>query len=264
MLLAIDLGNSHTVLGVYDRKELVKSWRISTSSEKTADEVAALIVALHENAGLSPRSIEAVIISSVVPPATPVLEEVSQRYFSQTPLVVGPGVKTGMPILCDQPKEIGTDRIVNGVAAYEKYHDATIVVDFGTATTFDYITKKGEYMGGVIAPGLHISMEALFLKASKLPRVELAKPKGIIGKNTIHAIQSGLVYGYVGLVDGIVTRIQREGKSRARVVATGGIASLIAPECSTIEETDEFLTLDGLRIIHDRNRQARRSSRPGI
>jgi type III pantothenate kinase len=253
MLLAIDIGNSNIVLGIYDGEKLVTHWRLVTQAERTADEYGVIISQLASSDKIACDQVDAIIASCVVPPMMSMIQELGERFFGVKPLVVGPGVKTGMPILYDNPKEVGADRICNGVAAYERYHDCCIAVDFGTATTFDFISKKGEYVGGSIAPGLLISVEALFQRASKLPRVEIVKPKEIVGKNPVHSIQSGVFYGYVGLVDGIVERMQKESRTRARVVATGGLASVIAPECSFIDEVDEFLTLDGLRIIHQRN-----------
>jgi type III pantothenate kinase len=194
-----------------------------------------------------------IIVCSVVPPMTTVFDAVCRDYFHCEPLVVGPGVKTGMPILYDNPKEVGADRIVNAVAAYERYHDVCIVVDFGTATTFDCVSAKGEYLGGVITPGLGIALDALVTRTAKLPRVELVRPPKVVGKNTVHAIQAGVVYGYVSLVDGLVARVREEIGPSARVIATGGFATMLAPESSTIEAVDEFLTLEGLRLIHHRN-----------
>jgi type III pantothenate kinase len=253
MLLAIDVGNTNTVLGVYRAEKLMRHWRVQTEAERTVDEYGVLLQGLFGASAIE-LAIDGAIISCVVPPMQKTVEALSREYLRVEPMTVGPGIKTGMPILYDNPKEVGADRIVNAVAAYERTHDTTIVVDFGTATTFDYISAKGEYVGGVITPGPGISLEALYQKAAKLYRVEIAKPPRVVGRNTIHAIQSGIINGYVAMVDGLVRRIREENGVTARVFATGGFAALLAPESETIEEVDEFLTLDGLRILYERNR----------
>jgi len=254
MFLAIDVGNTHIVLGVYDGYTLERHWRMQTDRERTSDEYGVTVRSLL--AALPGLKITAIAVSSVVPPINRTIEAMCRDYLGVTPLFVGPGVRTGMPILYDKPQEVGADRIVNAIAGYEKTKSTTIIVDFGTATTFDYVSQKGEYVGGVIAPGLGIAADALFERAAKLYPVDFAKPKQVVGRNTVHAIQSGLYYGYVALVDGLVTRIEKENRVKARVIATGGFAPLLAPESETIEEVDEFLTLCGLRLIYDRNAES--------
>ncbi|MCX5840812.1 MAG: type III pantothenate kinase [Deltaproteobacteria bacterium] len=254
MLLVVDVGNTNTVLGLFDGDQLVHDWRIRTVVDHTVDEYGMLIYNLYKTSRISSRKIQDIIISCVVPPMLNILEPLCQKYFNLKPLIVGPGVKTGMPIFYDNPKEVGADRIVNAVAGYEKYKKDLIIVDFGTATTFDYVSEKGEYMGGCISPGIMISSDALFERAAKLPRVELSKPKSIVAKDTVSSMQAGIMYGYAGLVDGICDRMKAEVKSNPLVVATGGLAKIVAPETKSIDVVDEMLTLEGLRIIYLRNR----------
>ena len=253
MLLAIDVGNTNIVLGLYQKKKLIIHWRIETDRERTEDEYAALMRGLFSINDLKFDVVKDIIVSCVVPPILPIIENLSKKYFNTSPLVVGPGIKTGIPILYDNPKEVGADRIVNAVAGYERYGGPLIIVDFGTATTFDAISQKGEYLGGVITPGIGISMEALFERAAKLPKVELIKPLNVIGRNTISSMQSGAIYGYAGLVDRIVEEMRKEMDGEVKAVATGGLAELIIPESLTIKEVNPFLTLDGLQIIFEMN-----------
>ncbi|MFS0784163.1 type III pantothenate kinase [Bacillus sp. 1P06AnD] len=255
MILVLDVGNTNTVIGVYEQDELKYHWRIETSRRKTEDEYGMTIKLLLEHADLHFSHIDGIIISSVVPPIMPVLERMCELYFKRTPIIVGPGIKTGLNIKYDNPKEVGADRIVNAVAAIHQYGGPLIIVDFGTATTYCYINEKKQYMGGAIAPGIGISTEALYSQASKLPRIELSKPDSIVGKSTIGAMQSGILYGYVGQVEGIVSRMKAQSIEEPKVIATGGLSSLIASEADIIDVVDPYLTLTGLRLIYQRNKE---------
>jgi type III pantothenate kinase len=264
MLLVIDVGNTNTVLGVYKPDAqghysgLVANWRVSTTKTQTTDEYGVLFRNLFSMAEIEVRAIDGIIISSVVPPMDSTLRQVCERYFHTKPLFIEPGVKTGMPVLYDNPAEVGADRVVNGVAAFEKFGGPCIVVDFGTATTFDVVSAKGEYMGGVITPGIGISADALFARTARLPRIDIRKPPKVIGTNTVGSLQSGLYYGYLALVDGILERLVTELGPNTKVVATGGFGAMIGTESRFITAVDDLLTLDGLRIIWERNAGAKR------
>ncbi len=254
MLLAVDVGNTQTALGLYDDEELVESWRVATEAERTGDEIAALVVRLLELRDLGFEDVTDVALCSAVPLLVRAYQEVAERYAEAPFMVLGPGVKTGIPILYDDPREVGPDRIANAVAARERHGAPCIVVDFGTSTNFDAVSSAGEYVGGVLAPGIEISMDALFLRAARLTRVDFAEPRTVIGKTTVSALQSGLVYGFAGQVDGIVRRMREELGDSAPAVATGGLADLIAPHSETIERVDPLLTLEGVRLVWSRNR----------
>ncbi len=290
MLLALDVGNTNTVLGLYELDEdqagvasttvlandgagssgkpagpvdakLAAHWRVTTHRTQTSDEYGVLFVNLFNMSGISVQQIKHIIISSVVPPVETTLRRVCEKYFHLQPLFVEPGIKTGMPVLVDNPTELGADRLVNAIAAYERYGGPCIVVDFGTATTFDVISAKGEYLGGAISPGLGISADALFARAARLGRVDIKRPAKVIGTNTVTHLQSGLYYGYIGLVDGILERMIAELGTPARVIATGGLARQISGDSRYIAQFDDMLTLDGLRILFERNRTARPRTR---
>ncbi len=254
MLLVFDVGNTNTVLGIFKNSELIVDWRLSTARNRTADEYGMLLRDLFASQELAFAQIDAVVISSVVPPLNFSLEQMCKKYFDLQPVLVGPGIKTGMPIKYENPREVGADRIVNAVAGYETYGGPLIIVDFGTATTFCAISARGEYLGGAIAPGMGISTEALFSRAAKLPRVEISKPPSVIGKTTVNSMQSGIFYGFVGQVDEIVRRMKTEMKSEPTVIATGGLADLIFTASNTINKVDQMLTLTGLRIVYERNK----------
>ncbi|MFC7394749.1 type III pantothenate kinase [Scopulibacillus cellulosilyticus] len=254
MIFVCDVGNTNIVLGVYKGDELIHHWRIATNREKTEDEFAMVIKDLFLDADLSFEKISGIIISSVVPSIMFSLERMCEKYFQQKPIVVGPGIKTGLNLKYDNPKEVGADRIVNAVAGIHYYQAPLIIIDFGTATTYCYIDEQSNYIGGAIAPGVNVSTEALYSHASKLPRIEITKPPHIVGRNTVNAMQSGIVYGYVGQVEGIVARMKQQAKKEPVVIATGGLSALIGGETNVIDHIDPFLTLKGLYLIYKRNK----------
>jgi type III pantothenate kinase len=254
MLLAVDVGNTQTALGLFDGETLVESWRVATEAKCTGDELAALLADLLELRGLSFDDVSGVCLSSAVPLLVRAYQDYAERHVEAPILVLGPGTKTGIPVLYDDPREVGPDRIANAIAARERYGAPCIVVDFGTSTNFDAVSAAGEYVGGVLAPGIEISMDALFARAARLTKVDFVEPDTVIGKTTTSALQSGLVYGFAGQVDGIVERMRGELGDTAPAIATGGLASLIAPHSKTIEKVDPLLTLNGLRLVWNRNR----------
>lgn len=253
MLLVFDIGNTQTVVGIFQKEKLIANWRLATDRQKTVDEYGILLKSLIAEENLAIKEIKAAILSSVVPPVTGLFERMVEKYCGEKALVVGPGVKTGLSIKYENPREVGADRVVNAVAGINLYRPPLIIVDFGTATTFCAIAQNGDYLGGSIAPGLGISSEALFSRTAKLPRVELVKPKSVIGKNTINSMQSGLFFGYIGLVENLITRIKEEMNCQPQVVATGGLAELIAGETKMINQINPYLTLEGLRLIYELN-----------
>ena len=255
MLLAIDIGNTCVALGIFGGKRLIKHWKIRTEREKTCDEYGIILMNLLSLSGLEGEKIKSAILSSVVPPLTPVFQELVKSLFRVKALVVGPGLKTGMPILYENPLEVGADRVVSAVAAFSKYAGPSIVVDFGTATTFDAISRRGEYLGGAIAPGMQIAAEALYLRTAKLPRIEIRKPKKAIGRTTVASMQSGIYYGYIGLVSEIIHEMKKELGKVTKVISTGGVAALMHREIASIDIYEPYLVLEGLRIIHGLNEE---------
>lgn len=255
MLLVFDIGNTNVTLGVFRGEELLATWRMATDVHQMPDEYAALLLTLLEHRDINKSDIDEIALCSVVPPLLSTFVELSQRYFNVSPLVVGPGTKTGVRIRMDNPREVGADRIVDAAAAHHLYGGPVIIVDFGTASTFDTVSKEGDYLGGAIAPGLAVAAEALFTHTAVLPRIQLVAPKRAIGTNTVDAMQSGLIFGYVGLIEGIVSRIQKELGEKALVVATGGYVELLAKETSIIDKVNPDLTLIGLRLIHLMNKE---------
>jgi type III pantothenate kinase len=255
MLLAVDIGNTTIDLGVFEEKSLLQHWKVKSEREKTCDEYEVTLLNLFSFSGLEVKKIKSVLLSSVVPPLTPVFEDLSQKMFGVKALVVGPGLRTGMAILYENPLEVGADRVVAAVAAFEKHGGPCIVVDFGTATTFDAVSLQGEYIGGSIAPGVQISAEALYLKTARLPRIEIKKPKKAIGRTTVSSMQSGLYFGYIGLVSNIIEEIKKELGKEAKVVSTGGFAAQISSEIKAIDFYEPNLVLEGLRIIYERNKE---------
>ncbi len=262
-LFCIDIGNTNVVLGLYDGENLATHWRIATDHQKMADEYAMLVLDLFERAGRPPTDVDGIVIASVVPPLTSSFEKLSRRYFGRPPLVIDATIHTGVRICLDSPGEVGADRVVNAVAAYQRYGGPACVVDLGTATTFDIISAEGDYLGGAIAPGMGIAAEALFQRTAKLPRIELVRPPGVIGKNTVQAMQSGLFFGYVGLVEALVARFRAELGAEMKVIATGGLACLVAAETEAIDAVDPWLTLEGLRLVWEMNQAPAKSPAAG-